>query len=72
MMPAEEDGLPQRIQENFAVRACTEVRADLGANISGQFIVKIGRQLLQDLETITLAMIVMNRPAGAGVSGNLR
>lgn len=68
-MPAERDGLTQRIQKDLAVRTHSEMRPDLVANVVGQFIIEIGRKLLQDLETVPLAVLV-DRLAGTGMGRN--
>jgi hypothetical protein len=69
MVAAECDGLTQRIQEDLAVRTDPEMRPDLVTNVAGQFIIEIGRELLQNLETVSLAVLV-DRLAGTGMGRN--
>ena len=69
MVAAERDGLTQRIQEDLAVRTDSEMRPDLVANVAGQFIIEIGREVLQNLETVSLAVLV-DRLAGTGMGRN--
>jgi hypothetical protein len=45
------------------------MRPDLLADVSGQFIIEIGRQFLQNLDAVPPA-VLMDRLARAGVSWN--
>jgi hypothetical protein len=55
-MPAERDGVLERGDEDFAIRAGSQMLAYLPANVGGEFVVDIGRQFPEKIHTVTLAM----------------
>ncbi len=58
-MLAEPNRLAQGIEENFAVRTISEMRADFPADLAGQFIVQIGREAFEDFDTILFSVTLM-------------
>ena len=58
-MLAEANGLAKGIEEYFAVRTIAEVRANFFADLAGQLIVQIGRELLEHFDTIPFPMTLM-------------
>ncbi len=47
-MATERDGLAQRRDKGFTIRAGAQVSTNFIANISGEFVIDIGGQLAQD------------------------
>jgi len=67
-VPAELNGSAQGIEKDFAIRAITEVDADLPADVAGQFIVQIGGEPFENLHAMSFAVVlVLGRLAGAGI-----
>jgi hypothetical protein len=55
-MSAECDGVLEGTDEDFAIRAGSQMLAYLPANIGREFVVDIGRQLPEKIQTMALAM----------------
>ena len=55
-MSAERDGVLERGDEDFAIRAGSQMSAYLSANIGWEFVVDIGGQLPEKIHTMALAM----------------
>jgi hypothetical protein len=55
-MTAERDGVLERGDEDFAIRAGSQMSAYLPANIGWEFVVDIGGQLPEKIHTMALAM----------------
>ena len=55
-MPAECNGLSKGGDEDFAIRTSPQMTAYLPANVGGEFVIDIGRQLTEKIHAMTLAM----------------
>ena len=55
-MTAERDGVLERGDEDFAIRAGSQMSAYLPANIGREFVVDIGGQLPEKIHAMALAM----------------
>ena len=55
-MSAKRDGVPEGSNEDFAIRAGSQMPAYLLANIGWKFVVDIGRQLPEKVHATALAM----------------
>ncbi len=65
---AELHGLAQRIEKHFAIRAVTEMRANFLTDVTGEFVVQIGRQPFEHFEAISFSMtLVKGGLAGAWI-----
>ena len=60
-MSAERDGVLEGGDEDFAIRTGSQMSAYLPANVGGEFVVDIGRQLLEKIHAMALAMRVAVR-----------
>jgi hypothetical protein len=56
MMSAECDGVLERGDEDFAIRASSQMLAYLSANLGWQFVVDVRRQLPEKIQTMALTM----------------
>jgi len=66
-MLAELHGLAQGIEKDFTIGTTPEVPADFSADVAGQFIVQIGRQPLENFETVPFAVTLKDRLTGAWI-----
>jgi hypothetical protein len=57
-MSAQRDGVLEGDDEDFTIRAGSQMSAYLPANVGGEFVVDIGRQLLEKFYAMPLAMRV--------------
>lgn len=57
-MSAERDGVLERGDEDFAIRTGSQMSAYLTANVRGELVIDIGRQLPEKVHTMTLAVIM--------------
>ena len=55
-MSAERDGVLEGGDEDFAIRAGSQMSAYLPANVGWEFVVDIGRQLPEKIQAMALAM----------------
>ena len=61
MMLAERDGVLEGGDEDFAIRAGSQMPAYFTANVGGEFVVDIGRQLPEQIHAMALAMGMAGR-----------
>ena len=66
-VPAEGNGLTQRVQEDFAIGTGAKMGPDFRAHFSREFVIEIERELLQNLEAVALAVTRMCGFAGSGL-----
>lgn len=57
---AEGNGLTQRVQKDFAIGTGAKMGPDFRANFSREFVIEVQRELLQNLETMALAVTWMS------------
>ena len=57
-MSAKRDGVLEGHDEDFTIRAGSQMSAYLPANVGWEFVVDIGRQLLEKIDAMPLAMRV--------------
>jgi hypothetical protein len=55
-MPAECNGLTKGGDEDFTIRTGSQMSAYLPANVGGEFVIDIGRQLTEKIHAMALAM----------------
>jgi hypothetical protein len=55
-MPAERDGLLKGGDEDFAIRTGSQMPAYLPADVRGEFVVDIGRQLTEKIHAMASTM----------------
>ena len=60
-MSTEGDGLLEGGDEDFAIRTGSQMSAYLPANVGWEFVVDIGRQLPEKIQTMALAMRMAGR-----------
>ena len=58
MVATQRHGLAERLDEDFTVGTGTQVAAEFGANVGGQLVVDVGRQLLEDIQATAFAGLV--------------
>jgi hypothetical protein len=56
MMSAEGDGVLEGSDEDFAIRASSQMPAYLSANVGWQFVIDVRRQLPEKIQTMALTM----------------
>lgn len=69
---AEGNGLTQRVQKDFAIGTGSKMGSDFRAHFPREFVIEIQRELLQNLETVALAVTWMRRFAGSGLGEYFR
>jgi hypothetical protein len=60
-MSAERDGVLEGSNEDFAIRTSSQMLAYFPANVGREFVVDIGRQLPEKIQTMALAMRMAGR-----------
>lgn len=67
-MLTELHGLAQGVEKDFAIRTIAEVGADLPADFAGQFVIQVGRETLENFDTISFPVtLVRGGLAGAWI-----
>jgi hypothetical protein len=60
-MPTERDGVLERCDKNFAIRADSQMPANLPANLYRQFVIDVRRQLTEQIHAVAVAIRVAVR-----------